>query len=212
EITANIATQKFLPIIRRNPAKATPVFLGTRLYIDFDDDGKYSERLEDLLREIHGAPRIVKPPIGPNPFANRISPEVARSAPREVLEDLWFADRRKQALPKAQSYGKATMEAAFGMIDDPLNVDQRRLLEAVERSAIHTFGWPIGVVLHTDDGKPKPMADGIVADIVSKGLSGHDQAEFWALRQNGDFYTIHNLFEDERAPNAIFFNTRIVRV
>src|SRR5215510_10033132 len=37
EITANIATQKFLPIIRRNPAKATPVFLGTRLYIDFDD-------------------------------------------------------------------------------------------------------------------------------------------------------------------------------
>ncbi len=35
--------------------------------------------------------------------------------------------------------------------------------------------------------------------------------DYWALRRNGDYYLRKSLFEDQRDPTAIFFNTRIVR-
>ena len=76
---------------------------------------------------------------------------------------------------------------------------------------IHTFGWPIGVVLHVDNGKPMADADGVVARITSPGFSTHEDFDYWALRLNGDFYLAQNLFEDQRDPAAIFFNTRMVR-
>jgi hypothetical protein len=35
----------------------------------------------------------------------------------------------------------------------------------------------------------------------------------WELRTNGDFYSALSLFEDQRGqPDALFFNTRIVRI
>lgn len=36
--------------------------------------------------------------------------------------------------------------------------------------------------------------------------------DYWAVRKNGDFYLLQSLFEDSRERNALFFNTRIVRV
>jgi hypothetical protein len=215
DIVASIATNKFLPLIRRNHRKTMPAFLGTRLHVDFDDDTKYSERLEDLLREIHGAPRLPKPALGSNPLSMRATPAVENppsGSARNVFGDPWFARLRDEALPKVLKFGQATMEVAFGAVQPSVNVDQATLLDAAERSAIHTFGWPIGVVLHVQDGRPKPRTDGIVAEIVSPGLSTHYELDYWALRRNGDFYLVQNLFEDTRDPGAIFFNTRIIRV
>src|SRR5436190_779470 len=41
---------------------------GPRLYIDFTQDADYAARLEQLIREIHGASSNSKPPLGSNPF------------------------------------------------------------------------------------------------------------------------------------------------
>ena len=98
------------------------------------------------------------------------------------------------------------MEVAFGASTHAVKSEHRTLLNVAERSTIHTFGWPIGAVLHVDDGRPTPDADGIVAR-----MSGYERFDYWALRLNGDFYLAHNLFENERDPSAIFFNTRMVR-
>ena len=43
------------------------------------------------------------------------------------------------------------------------------------------------------------------------GDSPDPHYDYWALRRNGDFYLRKSLFEDQRNPTAIFFNTRIVR-
>jgi hypothetical protein len=84
------------------------------------------------------------------------------------------------------------------------------LLNVAERSEIKTFGWPIGAVLHVDNGRPTPDEDGIVARIASR-FTQHESFDYWALRLNGDFYLARNLFENDRDPNAVFFNTRIVQ-
>jgi formylglycine-generating enzyme required for sulfatase activity len=73
-ITGHVAratdTIKFAPIVRDHAGESlVPAFLGQRLWLDFRDDGLFEERLEELLRELHGAPRYPKPPLGRNPFA-----------------------------------------------------------------------------------------------------------------------------------------------
>ena len=47
-------------------------FLGPRMYVDFSDDAQYSAKLKDLAREIHGAPAVVKPALGENPFKGEV--------------------------------------------------------------------------------------------------------------------------------------------
>jgi formylglycine-generating enzyme required for sulfatase activity len=68
-VTSHVArstdTVKFIPLVRDNPAEPlVPDFLGPRLWLDFRNDAVYSERLEDLLRELHALPRFRKPPLG----------------------------------------------------------------------------------------------------------------------------------------------------
>jgi hypothetical protein len=65
EVVQSIDTRKFIPIVRNSSGCVrVPRFLGPRLYIDFSDDQAYEARREELLRELLGAPLLVKPPIG----------------------------------------------------------------------------------------------------------------------------------------------------
>jgi hypothetical protein len=202
EILQDRGVVKFIPVLRNNPRKTLPPFLRTRLWIDFELDNDYPAKLEELIRALHEAPLHQKPPIGKNPFSGGLPV-------RDVFADDWFSKHQSAAMSEVQNRG-AFMEVAFGISNYTIKSEHRAILNIAERSAIHTFGWPIGVVLHVDDNKPIPDADGIVAKITSC-YSTCERFDYWTLRLNGDFYLAHNLFENERDPNAIFFNTRIVR-
>jgi len=102
------------------------------------------------------------------------------------------------------------MEVRFGL-HNGLNKSQIELLNAVRASQILTFGWPIAVLLENrPEYRPRPFGDGIRADLA---FAGHRTSyDYWAVRKNGDFYLLQSFFEDSRERNALFFNTRIVRV
>ncbi|MCS5700333.1 SUMF1/EgtB/PvdO family nonheme iron enzyme [Cyanobium sp. FGCU-52] len=85
-VTGHVAratdTIKFVPIVRNHAGETlVPGFLGQRLWLDFRDDGLFEERLEELLRELHGAPRYPKPPLGRNPFAGAAPVSAPPAAP-----------------------------------------------------------------------------------------------------------------------------------
>jgi len=204
EILQDRGVVKFIPILRSNPSKTLPPFLRTRRWIDFEPEADYSRNLEELTRVLHEAPENPKPPLGKNPYSG------VGSAVRDVFADEWFRRHQSAAMAELQNHG-AFMEVAFGAATHAVKSDHRALLNVAERSTIHTFGWPIGVVLHVDDGKPAPDVDGIVAKIPSRFFQ-EEYFDYWALRLNGDFYLAQSLFENERDPSAIFFNTRMVRV
>jgi len=64
----NVRDTKFVPLLRRgSPAEALPSYLQSRLFIDFRDGDRFTERLEELLRHLHGAPMYVAPELGPKP-------------------------------------------------------------------------------------------------------------------------------------------------
>jgi len=64
----NIDDNKIIPIIRQTAAPTVPIFLKTKLYIDFSNDSDVEYSLDELLRTILNAPLFEKPEIGTNPF------------------------------------------------------------------------------------------------------------------------------------------------
>jgi len=226
ELVAKIDTKKFLPLVRQaSDPRRLPHFLGSRLYIDFSQDADFDARADELLRELHGAPRTTKPLIGPNPFAG-IAPQ-APPQPRVatlsgmtargdsiVLEE-WFGGHAATANETLMKHGRLGAMEIRAALHEPIAKSQLDLLNAVRKAEIRTFGWPIGILLENrDEYRPRPVTDGIVAEIAvpERSLSGVPSYDYWAARMNGDFYLLQSLFEDERVKDAIFFDTRIVRV
>lgn len=134
-------------------------------------------------------------------------PPEAASVP---LESNWFAEQRKQADEGMKKTPRtAYMELSFALASRTEQFSLPALNKAAETAPIHTFGWPIAVYLTRDGFRPRPRSDGVFAEVIAEKNESYD---FWALRRNGDFFWRGSLFEDERRPGDLFFDTRIVRV
>ena len=69
ELIADQNTNWIIPLIVNNSTKKKmPIFLGTRMYISFEDSKLYEAKYEELLRDILEEPILPIPPIGKNPF------------------------------------------------------------------------------------------------------------------------------------------------
>jgi hypothetical protein len=223
-VLKQIDTKKFIPIVRANEsADKLPGSLGPRKYVDFRIDGDYGRRFEELIRAIHDEPAVSKPALGtsqfsgvpePDPSSSRVvGPSGLTPGGKSVLDDAWFLGHESVA---TKGLGKlpGAMELRFAL-HDPINKSQIELLSAMKGAEIQTFGWPIGIVLDVEDWRPKPVTDGVVAQVAiseKDGFSFKASYDYWALRTNGDFFLLQSLFEDNRGDNEMFADTRIVRV
>lgn len=187
------------------------------MYVDFSDDDVHDQRLEELLRALHGVSAHAKPPLGPNPFATT---QPVLGGTREELDSRaspikWYDTQRATAntgLAKVDRRGALELQVD---LSGGGSWSQLALYKSVKDAEIRTFGWPIGVVLdNREEFRPQPRADGVYAEVSirDKGFSEATSYDYWALRDTGSFYLLQSLFEDERTEGALFFNTRIVRV
>ena len=161
-------------------------------------------------------------PSEPDSFRQQLEDRIRRrrallspvaQAERPVLDMEWVRTHRETASRQMAEAGITTyMEASFGIAAPKPDRSPSELLSAASDSRIRTFGWPIGVILDgVPEYQPRPRSDGIVAEVNLGGDSPDPHYDYWALRRNGDYYLRKSLFEDQRDPTAIFFNTRIVR-
>jgi hypothetical protein len=137
------------------------------------------------------------------------------AAPVEAAHSPWWNELRSKGEAGLAGLDRAAYMEVAAEIRPPADWSQRTLRDALREAAVHTFGWPIGVILdNRDEYRPRPTADGIAAEIPIPGAPGMDRTSYdlWRLYRDGRFYTLLSLFEDERDPDAIFFDTRIVRV
>ncbi|WP_304820589.1 hypothetical protein [Candidatus Binatus sp.] len=152
----------------------------------------------ELEKKIRRRQAILAPPMSQD------------SAPSWSSE--WFKKQIDEAKKSFVEYGKkGFMELKVSLVRSRLDVGQQQLLDAASKSVIRTFGWPIGVVMTKAEYRPRPTAEGIVAEILTGGGGSYD---YWSLRRNGDFYLLRDLFEDDKRPeqDQLFINTRIVQV
>lgn len=69
QLMKNITAARIIPIVRSaEHTDVVPTFLGSKLYVDFRDDGRYEAGYAELLRDIHGEQVRPRPELGPNPF------------------------------------------------------------------------------------------------------------------------------------------------
>jgi hypothetical protein len=67
-LTSRELSSRFLPIIRSGePSKSIPMYLQSRLFVDFRDDRTYGQALEQLLRRVFGKPAYAPPNLGAPP-------------------------------------------------------------------------------------------------------------------------------------------------
>jgi hypothetical protein len=151
---------------------------------------------------------IIEPPLPGEPDKRPI-----QRTP--TIDSDWTNQQREAALRGLASVDLVGyMEAAVTLMPKG-SWRQAALLSAVEDSQIKTFGWPIGIVLNRDPWRPQPTSEGVRAEAAlgaGEGTRDRGSYDYWYLRQNGDFYLLQSLFEDERRPESLFFDTRIIRV
>jgi hypothetical protein len=76
-LTSRELSSRFLPILRSgDPSRALPLYLRSRLFIDFRNDSAYPDALDQLLRRVFGAPAFTPPELGDAPDFVR-QPELA---------------------------------------------------------------------------------------------------------------------------------------
>lgn len=137
-----------------------------------------------------------------------------------IWDDQWINENRDRALAGITEVGlPGYFEVRYALASLKLSSPQNDLLQAADRAQIETFGWPIGLVLPDLEYRPHSRADGIIAEVIIKDLpilsKMKSSYDYWALRRNGDFYLLKNLFEDDiggERGEVLFFNSRIARV
>jgi TIR domain len=130
ELVRNLGTGKFIPVIRQNTSDpVSPVCVSTRNWINLSEGPAYEEEYDKLLRHLHEAPKLRKPPIGPNPYA---TDDLAGEA------SLVRRERRRTDFALALLTPKATYDFAL----QTMQVDDRvtwRPSPHCRRMATHRF-------------------------------------------------------------------------
>jgi hypothetical protein len=87
---SRIDRSKVIPIIRQIGTRDVPIFLKSKVYVDFskDEDAEYS--FDELLRTLLNAPLFEKPELGSNPFQSleRSRPDRTSGGVRQVMTDV----------------------------------------------------------------------------------------------------------------------------
>lgn len=132
------------------------------------------------------------------------------TAPVSPWDKNWISTNQDTAFSGLKRSGKSGfMEIRMTLPNLKPNIAQGELLRIADQAQIHTFGWPLGVVLgNREECRPRPKTDGIIAEIDIKDSS----YDYWSIRRDGTFYLLKSLFEDVRKSGHIFFNTRIVQI
>ena len=87
ELLRNVNTDYIIPIIRNNTTnQKLPICLGTKLYIDFEEDDKFYDRYRELIERIYSQDKLKKPKLGKNPFENDMAIKVNNKKSIEIVK------------------------------------------------------------------------------------------------------------------------------
>lgn len=133
----NINSNKIIPLIRNNNIdEATPVFLSTKLYIDFGNDNDFEKSYTALVQEIHGVTVKARPALGINPYETKESP----IAPKVALNRVQYISTSKEGVIDFNyennngTYRIGTGDAVFDI-----------LFSSAGSSSIHIYNDPASI-------------------------------------------------------------------
>jgi hypothetical protein len=116
-VQKKVSQEKFIPVARQlgdDGKPALPVFFGSRLYVDFTDDDRFEESYDRLLRNLHGKPELVKPPLGRPPAHLTGEPATQVATAGRLLA---LKDAIKKAKPHADVMVRDYLDTFLAAVD-----------------------------------------------------------------------------------------------
>ena len=74
QLIQDTSSHRIIPVVRSGSGVPVPIFLSSRVYIDFRNDLAFESKYAELLRDIHGLQVKPSPPLGRNPFTAAVVP------------------------------------------------------------------------------------------------------------------------------------------
>jgi hypothetical protein len=186
------------------------------------DSANYKKGGPKIHFDLSGYDILFWEPANLNKFREELEKRIRRrvaisspfkSASTSPWDEEWISKHQDSAFAGLKGCGKSGfLEIRMTSRNFQINISHNELLRVADEAQIHTFGWPLGIVLNNrEEYRPRPKTDGIVAQIdIREGRSSYD---YWTIRKDGTFYLLKSLFEDDTGkPTYLFFNTRIVRI
>lgn len=68
DLLKTIDSNKVIPLIRQNGGHAVPMFLRSKLFLDFSRADQFEFSFDELIRTLHNAPLFEKPAVSNSPF------------------------------------------------------------------------------------------------------------------------------------------------
>ncbi|MBI2805840.1 MAG: toll/interleukin-1 receptor domain-containing protein [Planctomycetes bacterium] len=105
EVYNKTAQTKFIPILRERDEDGEaflPIYLKSRIYIDFCDDDNFAESYDKLLRDITNKPTRKRPPRGEKLPAHLLEEDAPFVATGPKLEKLKHCQQRSDNGPKTR--------------------------------------------------------------------------------------------------------------
>jgi len=122
----------------------------------------------------------------------------------------WVRAKQSKARGKLVEDGhEAFVEFTLVPIRHILSLGLPELLDAARTAQLSQFGFPIGTVFEDPEMRPYPDPEGIESQQRVK--TGSRLFDYWALRRNGDFYSLRSLVEDLTDPSIVFFDETVRR-
>lgn len=69
DLLKQIGSNRVIPVLRQDGTSHLPTFLSSKLYVDLSSDDHFETGMDQLLRELLGAPLFLKPPLGSEPLS-----------------------------------------------------------------------------------------------------------------------------------------------
>lgn len=125
ELVNGLGTAKFIPVIRQDGGAKLPKCVGTRFYVNLSEEPRFEEEFERLLRELHDAPKLKKPALGPNPYASEV--------PSKKIAEPDVPTSPSSTAPLVVNDPAATYAAALELARHDDLVSWRRLIKRVRQ-------------------------------------------------------------------------------
>jgi hypothetical protein len=127
DLLKTIGSKKVIPIIRQAGTHETPIFLKTKLFLDFSRKDQSEYAFDELIRTLHGAPLFIKPPVGNSPFTPVTStpPERQGDPTLELMKSVVAVFERQTA--DFLNYGAVLGEAKISRLMFDVLIEQAKL-------------------------------------------------------------------------------------
>lgn len=192
-----------IPLMLRGDNKASvPITLVDVNWIDMRETYDLAKLLDELDFYVSGETS------GQNHMRCNLSTD------RTYVDRAWVESKRAYARQAVEKHGyPGYFEAHLSLAPPKPVLSHARLYDLAKQSQVNTFGWPLALVMEREGARPRPVPDGIDAEVAPQD---HDSYDYWSINLSGDVYLLTSLFEDRHSRanpgTVLFFNTQISRV